>query len=231
MKRIVIAFCLGIISLAAFSQKGTKVYSKDYTVEKIQRQGLATTIELDKKFVKKKWEKFIKDYGKIESKKNTFIINVANINSISSNAVKFYSAIESSGKGTQVWIAIDMGSKYVVEGGQGYSSAEKLLKDFGKACYRADVEEQVKEAEGALKVATKKQSKTIKEGETLSNNLESNAKEKQKLETAIENNAKQKEQLEKDIVQNGKDKEVAKGEFEKMKKALEIKQAELSKYN
>ena len=53
----------------------------------------------------------------------------------------------------------------------------------------------MKEAAGALKVATKKQSKTIKEGENLSNGLESNAKEKQKLETAIENNAKQKEQL------------------------------------
>jgi len=230
MRKILITVSLCVFSLVSFSQKDIKVSSKNYTIEKIERHGLATTIELDKKFVKKNWEKFIKNYGKVESKKNTFTVGVAEISAISSNTVKLYSAVESSGKGTMVWMAIDMGSKYVVEGEQGYSAAEDILRDFTKSCYRADIEEQAKEAEKALETATKKEAKVKKEGEKLASELESNAKEKVKLENDLQENGKKKTELEGDISQNDKDYKSASEEKAKMQKAFDLKQAELSKY-
>lgn len=231
MKKIILALSAFLITASAFSQKDIKVTSRGYQVEKIDREGLSTVLELDKKFVKKKWEKFIKEYGKVESKKNLMLVNVAQINAISSNPVKLSSAVESSGKGTMVWMAIDMGTEYVVAGGKGYAAAENILKDFAKSCYKADVVEQLEEAQKAFDAASKKESKVIKEGEKLSSDLESNAKQKIKLENDIQNNAKEKVQLEKDISQNTKDQSSAKQEVGKMQKALDIKKAELEKFN
>lgn len=231
MKKIILALSAFLVVVSGFSQKDMKVTSRAYTVQKIEREGLSIVLELDKKFVKKKWEKHIKNYGKVESKKDFMTVNVAQISAISSNPVKLLSAVESSGKGTMVWMAIDMGSEFVVEGGKGYSSAENILKEFAKACYREDIQDQVEEAQKAFESASKKESKVIKEGDKLSNSLESNGKEKIKLENDLQDNAKEKVQLEKDISQNEKDKNAAKEEAEKMKKALEIKQTELSKYN
>lgn len=228
MKKIALAGLALLLSVASFAQKDIQVVSRDYEIEKIGRDGLATTIELDKKYVRDLWKKQLKSYGKYSSKGSTYIVPVAQISSVSSDPVKLYSAVESSGKGTLVWLAIDMGNKHVVEGGEGYKAAENLLTDFAKSCYREDVQEQLKDAEKALESSVKKQDKISKEGEKLSKNFESNASEKNKLEEALSDNAKEKNQLQKDIDQNKKDRDAVDSEVDKMKKAFEIKQAELN---
>lgn len=229
MKKIFIAALFIIGSIAGFSQVEVKISSKEYTVEKIARKGLATIIELDNKYVKDLWKKQMKEYGNASSKGKTFSIDVANIKEVSSTPVTMYSAVESSGKGTLVWIAIDMGDKYVVEGGEGYNSAAELLKKFAYSCYKEDLADQVDEAEDALETSVKKEEKIVKEGEKLVSDLESNAKEKEKLEQALVDNEKEKNKLNSDIDQNKKDQSGAKQEIDKMKKALELKQSELGK--
>lgn len=228
MKKLTLVGLALFLSIASFAQREIKVISRDYEIQKIGRDGLATTIELDKKYVRDLWKKQIKEYGKYDSKGATYIVPVAQVNSISSNPVKLYSAVESSGKGTMVWIAIDMGSKYVVEGGEGYKAAEALLSDFAKSCYREDVQDQLEDAQKALESSVKKQEKVVKEGEKLSKDFEDNASEKIKLQQDLSDNEKEKNQLQKDIEQNKKDKSSVDGEVEKMKKAFEIKQAELN---
>jgi hypothetical protein len=229
MKKLISILTLAALSLAtAVAQKNIDVVSKDYEVEKIKRTGLSVTIELSEKVVSDLWKKQIKEYGKVESKKNVYWIEVANIPAISGSPVKLYSATEGSGKGTMVWLAIDMGDKHVVEGGEGYAAAKKFLRDFAISCYKADLEDQIKEAEKAFSSAEKTSEKVIKEGEKLVSNLENNASEKIKLEEAIKKNASDKVQLEKDQEQNKKDQSSAKADVEKMKKALEIKQGEMT---
>jgi len=230
MKKILLAFCLALFALNLNAQKDITVNSKNYTIEEIDREGLSVVIELDKKTVKDKWKKFIKEYGKVENKKNSFIVPSAEIPSVSSTPVKLYSVVDASGDGTMVWIAIDMGDKYVVEGESEYNDAKRLLEDFAKKCYKEDIQEQVDDAQKAYNTAENNKEKVDKEGDNLESDLEDNAQEKIDLEKKLEENADEKVQLEKDIEQNKSDKEAAEKELEKMKKALEIKKAELAKY-
>ena len=228
MKKIFIAgvICLG--SFLGYSQKSINVVSKEIVVEKITRKGLAVTLELDEKFVRENWKKYIKDFGKSDSKGNAYWIDVANISAISNSPVKMYSSLESSGKGTMLWLGIDLGDKHVVEGGEGYDATKKFLKDFALSCYKQDFEDQINEATKALESSQKKDEKVIKEGEKLVSNHQDNASEKIKLEEALKRNASEKIQIEKDQEQNKKDQVASKEEVAKMKKALELKQAELS---
>lgn len=228
MKKCFVASLLLFGLANVFAQKTITVTSKDYVIEKITRKGLSTTIELDAKFIKDNWKDYIKEFGKVESKGDTYTIPIANISSVSSSPCKMYSSVESSGKGTVVWIGIDLGDKIVTEGGEGYNAVQKLLKDFAISCYKKDIEDQIKEAEKALDSSTKKDEKVIKEGEKLVSDKENNASEKIKLEEALKKNASDKVQVEKDIEQNKKDQSASKEEVAKMKKALEIKQSEYS---
>ena len=228
MKKIFIVSALFLSAFIGFGQKNISVVSKEIVVEKITRKGLAVLVELDEKFVKEQWKKQIKEYGKTESKGSAYWIEVAQIPAISSSSVKLYSSLESSGKGTMVWLGIDLGDKHVVEGGEGYESAKKLLRDFALGCYKQDLVEQVNEATKALETSQKKDEKVIKNGEKLVSDKESNASNKIKLEDALKKNAEDKIQLEKDIEQNKKDQVASKEEVAKMQKALELKQAEVS---
>ena len=229
MKKIIIGSLFILGSLFSYAQIDVKVISKEYTVGKIARKGLATTVELDNKYVKELWKKQIKDYGKVSSKGKIMSIDIANIKEVSSTPVMMYSAVESSGKGTMVWLALDMGDKYVVEGGEGYNSASALLKKFALSCYKEDLLDQVKEAEEALESSVKKEEKTVKQGEKLVSDLESNKNENEKLKQSLIDNEKEKNQLHSDVEQNKKDQTAAKSEIQKMKKALELKKAELDK--
>lgn len=228
MKKILIAviYILGITSV--FAQKSIDVVSKDFVIEKITRTGLATTIELDEKYVKDLWKKYLKDFGKVESKGDVYWIEVAQISAISNSPVKLQSGLTSSGKGTTLWIGVDLGDTHVKEGGEGYAATKKFLRDFALSCYKADMEAQIKEAEDAFSSSQKKDEKVIKEGEKLTSDLESNASEKIKLEEALKKNAENKIQLTKDLDQNKKDQTASKEEVTKMKKALELKQAEMN---
>jgi hypothetical protein len=228
MKKIIASVVLLVAALGLYAQKSIDVVSKDLEVEKIKRTGLAVTIELDEKFVKDLWKKQLKDFGKTDSKGDLIWIEVATIPAISSTPVKLYTATQGSGKGTMVWMAVDMGDKYVTEGGEGYSNAKKFLRDFAISCYKADLEEQVKDAQKAFDSAQKEDEKVIKQGEKLSSDHQNNASDKVKLEEELKKNGEQKVQIEKDIVQNKKDQEASKSEVAKMKKALELKQAEFT---
>lgn len=220
MKRLIVLSLACFLSLSTFAQGNMSVTERDMKVDKISRTGVALHLDLDKKFVKDLWKKKLKDYGKVSG---DLSMETASIPAVSSKNVRVLSAVESDGKGCIVWIAIDLGDKWVTKsGGTGYSSTEKLLKDFGKSCYREDINEQIKDAEKALEKVVKDEEGIVKDGEGLAHDLEKNAQEKVDLEQDLKNNADEKVKLEADIVQNKKDQEAAKKEVAKYQKAVEV---------
>lgn len=225
MKRLIVFSFACFLTLSTFAQGNMSVTERDMKIDKITRTGVAIHLDLDKKFVKDLWKKKLKEYGKVNS---DLSMESASVPAISSKNVRILSEVESDGKGCIVWWAIDLGDKWVTKsGGTGYSSAEKILKDFGKECYREDINEQIKDAEKALEKVVKDEESIVKDGEGLAHDLEKNASNKIDLEQQLKENADEKVKLEADIVQNKKDQEAAKKEVAQYQKAVEAVKAKL----
>lgn len=227
MKNLFITIISFFLTFSAFSQKVT-VYELGKEIDNMTRKGMATTLQLDNKFVEKMWKKKIKSFGgKSSSSKNGTIISGATIPSISKNPVNIVTSINKVKEGVEVFWAIDMGTSYVVEGGSGWSSAKKLLTDFGKEAYIEDINIQIKDAEKAHNKAIKAFEKERQEGENLVKAIEKNGVEKIKLEEELVQNGEDLVQLKKDQEQNTKDQENAKKDADKMKVAVDAVRAKL----
>lgn len=229
MKKLTSFFALLLTLNLAMAQK-VKVVESAELIDKISRSGLSTLIELDSKEIEKAWEKQLKNYGKVESSKGIYSVQIANMPSISSTPCIITSVVKSSGKGTQVWWSIDMGKQHVSSTGNSsaYRAAEKILYDFAITAYKNDISKQIQEAEKAVANAAKVQEKELKEGETLLRDVERNKQEKISLEQKLKENGENLVKLEKDIEQNKKDQAAAAADTEKMKKALEIVKQKLA---
>jgi hypothetical protein len=212
------------------SAQKIKVTESEESIEKIPRKGLSTIIELDDNEVENNWKKQLKTYGKVDNSKGIYTVAVANVPSVSSSPCRITSIVKSSGKGTQVWYAIDLGSAYVTSQGNSgaYKAAEKILNDFAIFCYKDDINSQIKDAEKALSNSVKAQEKEINEGEGLVKDVERNKQDKINLEQKIKENGEQAVQLQKDIAKNKTDQAAAAQNVEKMKKALEVVKAKLT---
>lgn len=224
-KLLIVAFSLATIQMVSAQKVIVNEMSK--TVNKINRTGLGAVVEINSKDVDNAWKKRLKDFGKVSNEGDFMVIHPASIPSVSSQPVKVTSSVSSSGKGTLVWWAIDLGDKFVTSGGTGYKAAEKLLYDFCIEMYMEDVNEQIEDAEKALEKTVKTQEKTIKDGEDLQGDLEDNIKEKKDLEDALKKNAQDKVDIENDIQKNKKDQAEMAKEVEESKKAVEIVKAKL----
>ncbi len=217
---------LHILILFAFSNLAIAqkilVYPSDETVNNIKRSGMHTVITLDEGDIKKEWDKKMRDYGKIDKKKDVVTVTQANVSSLSATPITIHSKVIEDKSGTKVWWCIDLGSEFILQGHPKYSEAEKLLRDFAKLMYIDDINEQIAEAEKALKISVRNQEDKIRDGEKLTNSMEKNAKEKQNLEEDLRDNAKDKDQLLKDVSQNKLDQNSANQEVDKMKRAVEL---------
>lgn len=228
MKKLITLTFVLFLSSFAFAQKVTVVES-EMEIEKVTRPGLITNLELEKKLVKDDWKKHLKKYGKVEVSGNEFVIKSANIPSVSSNPINFISTIEKGKKGIAVFIAIDLGEKWITKDAANYSAAEKFLHDFGVMCYKNQINNEIKDAEKELKKAEKAEEKSIKEGENLSNKIDKNIKDKSRLENELKQNQEDKVQLEKDIETNKKDQEDQKENVNKSKSHLDKVKSKLDK--
>jgi hypothetical protein len=202
----------------------SNIYSQNYNmsvddhngkVGKMHHAGVAIHIDLDKKEVKDEWKKELKKMGKVDSESGVYLIESARIPSVSPQAVRVLSTVESTSKGTRIWVSINDGNGYVKTGSVNHGKVKKFLQDFAKRMYRLDIERQVKDAQEAVATSKKSQEKVIHTGESLDKDLKENEEEKIKLET--------------DIEQNVKDQELAVQNVADMQKALELVQQKLEK--
>jgi hypothetical protein len=187
---ITILICLNFTFLvAAQTKKDIAVMSGHSIIQQVDRKGMQVLIELDEKFISKNWAQKLKEFGKVETDKGSFIVHGASIPDIST-ACTIYSNVTNTSKGVFVFWAIDLGSEYVVEGHAEYADAKKKLRDYAAGIYIADVNVQIAAAESALNSSVKNQEKLVKLSETLKNNTLKNAKEKTDLEKKLDDNAK-----------------------------------------
>jgi hypothetical protein len=145
-----------------FSQNyNIKVDHHSGKVGKMHHAGLAIHIDLDKKEVKDEWKKELKQMGKVDSESGVYLIESARFSAVSSQPVRVLSSVETTGKGTRVWISINDGESYIKSGSSGYGGAKDFLEGFAKKMYKRDIDRQVTDAEKALIVSRKNQTKVI----------------------------------------------------------------------
>lgn len=208
MKKILVVL-FAVISSFTFSQN-YDVNVTDHTgiVGKMHHAAIAVVINLDKSDVESSWKKELKNYGKVDSKGGTYLIEQANMKQVSPSAVRVLSKVESTHKGTRVWISINTGDAYVKSGGKGYNGAKAMLEDFARKLYSNDIQRQIGDAEKALVQAQKNQEKVVSTGDQLEKDLQKNEEEHVELEEEIE--------------QNKQDQEAATQNVADMEKALEL---------
>ncbi len=223
---LITVLLLGTQSLLA--QKKIEVHDAPMSFDGLSRHGMAVQIDLADKEIIKKWEKRLKEFGKLESGKSGYTVNGANIPGLGKPA-NIYSIVTSNGTGIKIWWAIDLGSHYVtITHLADHATCKNVLHDFAVQMYRDDVNRQISDAERALATSTKNQEKTISTGATLSKNIENNAQEKIDLELKLKENAEELVELKKAKEQNVLDQQKAAEEVATMQKALEAVKSKMS---
>jgi hypothetical protein len=229
-KFIKISCILMVIAFPTFAQK-VMVTEHDETIDNVTRKGMSTIILLEQEITEKSWLKKLKEFGKVESQKNNYTVEIANISGISSTPVRIISTISQSDKGSKVFWSIEMGKAYVStkDDPAKYTIAEKILHDFAVMVYREDINDQIKDAEKVLSQTVKTQDKKVRIGSDLVNKVERNKQQKLTLEQKLRDNADELLQLQKDIEQNKLDQAASVVEVGKVKNAVEAVKAKLLK--
>ncbi|MBD2755115.1 hypothetical protein [Spirosoma validum] len=218
--QFIFAFYLFVFPCATYAQT---VYAGESTIDKAKVSGLYLTIQGEGKQIEKDWESQLQKYGRVSSSRGTYRVTNASIPAISPEPINLASTVKTSKTSATIFVAYDLGSgNYVTTGGNGYSAAEGMLKDFaGNSLYS----QEVRTAESSFDDAQKSHQKIVRKGEQLQRSIEQNAKEKERLLKRIDDNAKELEQLQKDIETNKTDQENAQTELDSRKSNVEAVKA------
>jgi len=230
MKKLLAGFCL----LALFSFQGNtpviKVYEKEEKLEKLQRQGFAVLILLEEPFVDKAWSKKVKEFGKVESRKNEYIVTEAVVPQISPQPVRVYSKVtEKAKQGVEVWLGVDMGTEFITSKHPKSEQLEQILYQFAVDVYKADYLLQVEEAEKILAKSTKEYERTVAAELKIRNKIQKNKDDKKELMDKLKETKMDSIQLVKDLEMNKLEQKQDSIETIKMKKAVDAVKAKMSK--
>ena len=209
----------------AYSQKKSiKANLQKEDFEMVPREGSAVTIELDDKSIVKEWEDHLKNYGKLSKlKDNCYRVTEAKVPGISGTCI-IYSKCYSKGKNYIVWWSVDNGSDIIANS----RATEKKLEEFARQQYVNDINQQIQDAEDAVKSAAKAQEKEIDKGQDLVKDIEKNGKEKVNLEEELKENASDLVKLKDDVEKNKASQKAATEEVSKMQRALDVVKAKLN---
>lgn len=218
---LLLCFLAGTVSTYAQT-----VYAGESTIDKAKVSGLYLTVQGDGKQIEKDWESQLQKYGRVSSSRGTYRVSNASIPAISPDPVNLVSTVKSSKTSATIFSAFDLGNgNYVTTGGNGYSAAEGMLKDFANGSL---LNLEVRTAEGGFDDAQKNHQKMVRKGEQLQRAIDQNAKEKERLLKRIDDNAKELEQLQKDVETNKTDQATALTELESRKSNVEAVKAKKS---
>jgi predicted RNase H-like nuclease (RuvC/YqgF family) len=219
---LALLYCTIISSVQA--QK-INVFSAEENIQKINRQGFKTTLNLSEKTVAQAWEDYLKDFGKVESSKGVYTMPAAKIKTLSEKPVHIISKIAEDKNGTTVFYAIDLGNAFVTQQTSQASQAQQFLQNFAMKAYQQEFGDELKSAEKELAIALKQQERKIQETESLLKEINRKKEEQQTLQKKLEDNKTDLEKLEKQVVSTKKDQTEFLSKVEKHKKAVEdIKQ-------
>ncbi|MES2388462.1 MAG: hypothetical protein V4543_10710 [Bacteroidota bacterium] len=211
----------------AGAQKVT-VRAEESEIDKMQRKGMATTIELDKKTVERAWLHRFRELGKYESKSGIYTIKSQVVPAIAATPVTIISRVDADVKGTTIFWAIDLGSEYAAQGKKEFEEAKKLLHEFAVQVYRDDLNRQIEEADKAVDGAVRQHDKLQESGLALMKQIERNQTDNLKLQQQMMININEKVQLKTDSAQNRLLQTTALEEIDKLRKISEEKKNKLS---
>ncbi len=176
------------------------VYPGDQEVEKTKLPGLFLVIAADGRQVEKDWEAQLQTYGRMSSGRGVYKVSTANIPAISPEPINLISQVKTSKRSATIFTSFDLGGgSFVTMSNGNYQAAEKLLAEFAA---RFEFNQGVRVADDALGESQKNHQKSVRTGEKLQRDIETNKKDKERLLKRIDDNAKELEQLLKDVETN-----------------------------
>jgi hypothetical protein len=211
-KAIVLA--LGLL-VAHFGMAQTALPGKQ-EIDKTQFEGLYITSKIEEKYLANYWENFLKQYGKVSSSRGgVYRVAGATISNISTDAINLASKVSSSRGISQVFVYLDLGNgTYVTQGSKGYAETEAMLKKFAED---AQLYDDSRISEEALKDSEKATNKLVRNGEGLKKD--------------IEKTTKKLEDYKKELEVNDKDLAASQAALETKKKAFDDAKAKLPAKN
>lgn len=215
----------GLLLTAASLQiaSAQTVYPGDQEVEKTKLPGVFLVITADGKQVEKEWEAQLQTYGRISSGRGVYKVSTANIPAISPEPINLISQVKTSRRSATIFTSFDLGGgSFVTMSNGNYQAAEKLLTEFAA---RFEFNQGVRVADDALAEAQKNHQKSVRTGERLQRDIETNKKDKERLLKRIDDNAKELEQLLKDVETNKTEQANALTEMSNKAKAVEVVKA------
>jgi hypothetical protein len=224
MKKIM-NIILGLLLTVASVQVASAqtVYPGDQEVEKVKLPGLFLVIAADGKQVEKDWEAQLQTYGRISSGRGVYKVSTANIPAISLEPINLISQVKTSKRSATIFTSFDLGGgSFVTMSNGNYQAAEKLLTEFAA---RFEFNQGVRVADDALAESQKNHQKSVRAGEKLQRDIETNKKDKERLLKRIDENAKELEQLLKDVETNKTDQANALTDMTNKAKAVEVVKA------
>jgi len=201
---VVILVCLWV-SFGSHAQT-ILVKNAESTINQMPRKGVSVKIELDRRTVEKQWLKLLRSWGKLDTyKSGGYQVNPAQISSISATPVVAFAGLEADNTGVTAFLAIDLGTSFIVEGSKEYEPMRKILQDFATELYREDINNQIAEADKAVDAAVRFHDKKMEQAADLARALEKNKADKAKLERQLKENIDQFGKLLTDSTQNKAD--------------------------
>lgn len=212
MKKAIIVLFLLVSAKFASAQV---VFAGSQEFDKVKKEGLYTSLNVDNKYVEKGWRLKLAEYGKVIVTKDVYSVTSANIPSIAEAPINFISKVYTKKGRTEVFIALNLrDSLYVTAKHEKYAEAEKILVSFANLMLW---EESVRKTEEAYNDVIKKQEKVIRAGEKLVNNIEGNGKDKEKLGRKESDNAADFKKYTEEKDANAREQTQVKEELEKLK--------------
>jgi hypothetical protein len=216
---------LGLLLLAAGTQAAWSqtTYPGEQEVEKVKLPGIFLTISADGRQVERDWEMQLQTYGRVSSGRGVYKVVNANIPTVSAEPINLISQVKTSKQSATIFTSFGLGGgNFVTSSNGNYQAAEQLLKDFAA---RFQLNQEVRVADDALSESQKNHQKSVRTGERLQRDIESNKKDKEKLLKRIDENAKDLEQLLKDVETNKTDQANALTDMTNKAKAVELVKA------
>ncbi|MCY7352855.1 MAG: hypothetical protein LH606_19720 [Cytophagaceae bacterium] len=214
MKKLIFPTVFLLLTRLAWAQ----VQPAFVDIDKVKRQGYATSTDIDRRTLERAWKDKLSQYGRVDSKRDVYTVNFAKLPFLDNQAT-IVSQLNTSKGRTQVFLSVDAGNgEYVAAGhGQG-TQVEKILLDFMR---QIDFDEQVRGTEKTFQDAEANHKDLTRKGEKMIKELENNKKEAERLAKKLEENKLEFTKLQADTAQNRIDRTAAMQVLEKQRQSLD----------
>jgi len=167
-----------LLVVVSFSITQGQTISVSNTVEEIgggENKAFAVIIsQSDEQSVKKEWKSLLKGYKseKVTTKKEIFGDNCL-VGQISDNTIDIYAKIKQQGDGNiELVVAFNLGGAFLTSSHEGYSAAEKMIREFAVKLTKIGIEKELKENEKELEKAEKELERLKKENDRLHQDID-----------------------------------------------------------